>query len=112
MTSGNVFQNRTLLGKAPLAADGSVRVNVPAGVGLVFELQDAGGGRIINLGEEHQVSPGEMISMGISENLFDAVCGGCHGSVTGSELDVAVTPDALTGASESMSKGSEARVGP
>jgi hypothetical protein len=112
MTSGNVFQNRTLLGRAPLAADGSVRVNVPAGVGLVFELQDAGGGRVINFGEEHQVSSGEVVSMGISENLFDAVCGGCHGSVSGSELDVAVTPDALTGASESMSQSSMVRVGP
>jgi hypothetical protein len=112
MTSGNVFQQREMLGRAPLEDDGSVRVNVPAGVGLVFELQDGSGGRIVNLGEEHQVSSGEVISMGISENLFDAVCGGCHGSVSGSELDVSVTPDALTGASESMSQDREVRVGP
>jgi hypothetical protein len=50
--------------------------------------------------------------MGVSEDLFDSVCGGCHGSVTGSELDVAVTPDALTGASESMSATRETRIGP
>lgn len=112
MTSGGVFQQRELLGRAPLAADGSIRVNVPAGVGLVFELQDASGGRVVNFGEEHQVSPGEVVSMGVSENLFDAVCGGCHGSVSGSELDVAVTPDALTGASESLSMDREVRVGP
>ncbi len=110
MTSGPVFQQRTLLGSASLAADGSVRVNVPAGVGLVFELQTASGSAVVNFGEEHQVSSGEVISMGISEELFDAVCGGCHGSVSGSELDVSVTPDALTGASESMSKTSEVRV--
>lgn len=111
MTSGAIFQQRELLGTAPLAADGSVRINVPAGQGVVFELQTSSGTPIVNLGEEHQVSPGEVISMGVSENLFDAVCGGCHGSVSGSELDVAVTPDALTGASESMSAGSETRVG-
>jgi hypothetical protein len=58
------------------------------------------------MGEEHQLGPGEEISMGISQTLFDAVCGGCHGSVTGHELDIAVTPDALTGASQSLSAGS------
>ena len=36
--------------------------------------------------------------------LFDAVCGGCHGSVSGHELDIVVTPDALTGASQSISQ--------
>jgi hypothetical protein len=41
--------------------------------------------------------------MGVSGNLFNAICGGCHGSITGKELDVAVTPDALTGASKSLS---------
>jgi hypothetical protein len=112
MTSGSVFQQRELLGRANLEDDGSVRVNVPAGVGLVFELQDSGGSRVVNFGEEHQVSSGEVVSMGVSENLFDAVCGGCHGSVSGSELDVSVTPDALTGASESMSQDREVRVGP
>jgi hypothetical protein len=111
MTSGPVFQQRTMLGRAPLADDGSVRVNVPAGKGLVFELQSSSGSPIVSLGEEHQVSSGEVISMGISENLFDAVCGGCHGSVSGSELDVSVTPDALTGASESQSMDREVRVG-
>ncbi len=41
--------------------------------------------------------------MGVSEPLFDAVCAGCHGSITGHELDVRVAPDALTGASASKS---------
>jgi mono/diheme cytochrome c family protein len=55
------------------------------------------------MGEEHQLGPGEVISMGVPEKEFNAVCGGCHGSVTGSELDVSVTADALTGASQSLS---------
>jgi hypothetical protein len=35
------------------------------------------------------------------------VCAGCHGSVTGHELDVTVTPDALTGASASASQNAD-----
>ena len=66
------------------------------------------------MGEEHQLGPGEAISMGVRQtitnfagetvNLYDSVCGGCHGTVTGRELDVFVTPDALTGASASASQ--------
>ena len=47
--------------------------------------------------------------MGVSRTLFDGVCGGCHGSISARELDVAVTPDALTGASASRSLGPPAR---
>ncbi|HTJ46486.1 MAG TPA: hypothetical protein VL463_30480 [Kofleriaceae bacterium] len=110
-TSGNtpsgIFQNRTLLGTAPLASDGSVKIEVPAGRGIVLELQDGNGTPIVTMGEEHQVGPGEQVSMGVRQELSDAVCGGCHGSVTGSELDVHVTPDALTGASQSASAASD-----
>ena len=45
-----------------------------------------------------------QISFGIVEPLFDAVCGGCHGSVSGQELDVFVSPDVLTGASKSLAR--------
>ena len=101
-----IFQERQLLGRVPLADDGSTKVMLPARVGMVFELQDSSRNPIVTMGEEHQLGPGETISMGISESLFDAVCGGCHGSVSGSELDVKVTPDALTNASRSASSGS------
>ncbi|MBC8131999.1 MAG: hypothetical protein H7X95_03385, partial [Deltaproteobacteria bacterium] len=45
----------------------------------------------------------------VPRNLFNGVCGGCHGSITGEELDVAVTPDALTGASVSRSRDMPAK---
>ena len=116
-TSGNqpngVSQNRVEAGRATLASDGSVKFNAPAAVGVVIELRDGSGNVVVNMGEEHQLAPGEQISMGIREPLFDAVCGSCHGSVSGSELDVAITPDALTGASQSLSKDAAAqRIGP
>lgn len=101
---GGIFQLREMLGTANLASDGSVRVGLPARAGVILELQDSSGRPLITMGEEHQLGPGEVISLGIRRELFDAVCGGCHGSVSGSELDVVVTPDALTGASESLSK--------
>lgn len=100
--SNGIFENRTLLGTAPLAEDGSVKLALPAMTGVVFELR-AGDQVVATMGEEHQLGPGERISMGISRTLHNAVCGGCHGSISGRELDVAVTPDALTGASASVS---------
>ncbi len=121
--SNGIYENRTMLGKAPLADDGSVKIRLPAQTGVVFELQDDSGGSVIKMGEEHQLGPGEQISMGVAQTiigtsgatvqLFDAVCGGCHGSVSGVELDIQVTADALTGASSSMSQGvTAADVGP
>ena len=74
---------------------------------MILELQDGDGNTVVKMAEEHQLGPGEHISMGVSEKLFDAVCGGCHGSVSGKELDIAVTPDALTGASASASAGED-----
>ncbi len=102
--TGSIFQQRALLGKVPLADDGSVKAMLPSGTGLVFELQDGDGNPVVTMGEEHQFGPGERMSMGVPRTLFDAVCGGCHGAVTAREVDVTVTPDALTGASQSISR--------
>jgi hypothetical protein len=95
------------LGRAALASDGSVKVRVPAGVGFLLQLRDGRDQVLVTMNEEHQLGPGEQITMGIVEELFDAVCGSCHGSISGSELDVTITPDALTGASQSLSAGRE-----
>ncbi|MFN0253255.1 MAG: TolB family protein [Kofleriaceae bacterium] len=104
--TNGIFQQRELIGRVPLEDDGSTKVMLPAREGLVFELQDSSRNAIVTMGEEHQLGPGETISMGVSESLFNAICGSCHGSVSGSELDVEVTPDALTNASRSASAGS------
>src|SRR5690606_2221120 len=100
---GEIYQDRELLGTARLADDGSAKVRVPAGQGVILELQDGSGNPIVTMREEHQLGPGEVITFGIVEPLFDAVCGGCHGTVSGREIEVFVTPDALTGASRSLS---------
>ncbi|HWO24842.1 MAG TPA: hypothetical protein VNO30_39140 [Kofleriaceae bacterium] len=108
---GGIFESRSLLGRAELADDGSVRVRLPSRTGVVLELQDGSGASLVKMGEEHQLGPGERTSMGVRQELFNAVCGGCHGSVSGSELDVAPTPDALTGASSSKSADDTDNIG-
>jgi hypothetical protein len=108
-----IYESRQMLGTASLADDGSVRVQLPSQTGVVLELQDGKHNPLVKMGEEHQLGPGEQISMGVSEPLFNAVCAGCHGSISGHEIDVGVTPDALTGASASKSAtSSPASIGP
>jgi hypothetical protein len=97
------FQNWVELGAVGLAADGSAFVSVPAGVPVILELA-SGDDAVFTMSEEHQFGPGEMISLGIDRDFFDGVCGGCHGSTSGRELDVVVDADALTGASVSASR--------
>lgn len=99
---GDIYQQRTLLGKAPLLSDGSVKVRVPAGTGVILELQNASGEPVVTMKEEHQLGPGEVITFGVNEKMFDGVCGGCHGSISGNELDATIVPDVLTGASQSL----------
>ena len=50
------------------------------------------------------MTAGEYITPGPPRKLFNAICGGCHGSLLGPEVDVAVSADALTGASASRSR--------
>ena len=99
-----VFTQRQLLGTAALETDGSLKVLLPSRRPLVLELQDAAGKPLFTMREEHQLGPGEHVSPGVPRRLFDGVCGGCHGSVSGREPDIAVNPDALTGATMSLSR--------
>jgi hypothetical protein len=94
-----VFQQRRLLGAAPLADDGSARLQLPSLTPLIVELQDGAGAPLFTMAEEDQLGAGEHISRGVPERFFNSVCGGCHGSVSGRELDIAIDADALTGAS-------------
>ena len=99
-----VYSQRTALGTAPLQADHSLMVSVPAGKPLIFELLDDSGMSLFTMTEEHQVTSGEYITPGAPRALFNNICAGCHGSISGAELDIAVSADTLTGASVSMSR--------
>lgn len=97
------FQDWELVGTHALRDDGSAFLRVPAGVPVILELR-RGAETLFTMTEEHQFGPGEMTSLGVHRDFFDGVCGGCHGSQEGPELDVVVNPDALTGASISVAR--------
>jgi hypothetical protein len=104
MGSQQTYTQRTPLGTASLLYDHSLKVLVPGGKPLILELIDGGGNPLFTMSEEHQVQAGEHISPGPPRAVFNNICGGCHGSISGSDLDVAVSADALTGASVSLSR--------
>jgi hypothetical protein len=101
---GDVYVRRRRLGVADLLEDGSVRVRVPGGVPLVLatqaRLDGDSGPTLHHQREELQFYPGEIIRQGFRRDLFDGVCGSCHGSVSGREVDIAANPDILTQASD------------
>jgi hypothetical protein len=99
-----VYTDRQSLGSAGLASDHSLMVSVPAGKPIILELVDGSGTALFTMSEEHQVTDGEYITPGAPRKLFNNICGGCHGSISGAELDVSVTADTLTGASVSLSR--------
>jgi hypothetical protein len=57
--------------------------------------------------EHEQYYPGERIKRSIPRRFFNTACGGCHGSITGRELDVAIDVDIVTGASSTEARGAE-----
>ncbi len=112
---GQVFRNYQLLGNVPLNADGSARYAVPGGAPLVMRVIDRDGEPIefaddgplsgeLFQREQMQFYPGEQARQGFPRRLFNAMCGGCHGSISGRELDIAVSVDVLTSASRTMAR--------
>lgn len=85
-------------GLVPTAEDGSIAMRLPSGVPFVLELY-VGANLVATQREEFQLYPGERARSAFRRNFFDAQCGGCHGSITGREVDVHLQPDVLTSAS-------------
>jgi hypothetical protein len=110
---GSFYEDFKALGKASLQADGSMRARVPGGVPLTLALTD-GDGKVLSFAdgapfsgamrqrEAMQFYPGERAKQALSRHLFDGLCAGCHGSVSGRELDVGISVDILTSASRSL----------
>ncbi|MDB4986108.1 MAG: hypothetical protein JWN04_1286 [Myxococcaceae bacterium] len=111
---GRVFDDRRSLGKVLAQADGSALYTLPGGrpitLGVIGSngklLSFAAGGPFVGdqvQREEMQFYPGEHAGQSFRRELFNGMCGGCHGSVSGQELDVAVDVDVLTRASQTLS---------
>jgi WD40-like Beta Propeller Repeat len=110
---GPVYARRRSLGSVlPAAADGSARVRLPGGTpfNLAMQVQLEGDARptLHHQREAMQFYPGEAAHQAFRRKLFNGLCGGCHGSVSGLENDVATNPDILTRASEVVARDQNA----
>jgi hypothetical protein len=105
---GKVYVRRRLLGTAPVQADGSAHITMPGGVPFVIHLPDTSAsktGAWPRWQRESMVfAPGETLHQGFRRDLFDGLCAGCHGTVSGRPLDFAVRPDILTQASVTVAR--------
>jgi hypothetical protein len=110
---GRYYEKLRTLGNGIAQADGSLRVRVPAGVPLTIALIGADGDPLsfrdgapftgpMRQRETMQFYPGERAKQSLSRELFDGVCAGCHGSISGRELDVGIDVDVLTSASRTL----------
>jgi hypothetical protein len=106
---GQVYVRRRFLGAPEVYADGSAAMRVRGGAPILLEVLAKLGDEPEPLPhlqrEELQFYPGEIARQGFRQDLFDGLCAGCHGSVTGRENEIAVNPDILTQASDVMARG-------
>jgi hypothetical protein len=113
---GQMYLRRELRGHVGLNADGSTRFSVPGGLPIVLRVTGRDGsplafadgapfsGEMVQR-EQMQFYPGERSRQSFPRTLFNGMCGGCHGSISGRELDIAVDIDVLTTASQVASRG-------
>jgi hypothetical protein len=105
---GKVFVRRGLLGSPTVYGDGSASVLIRGGMPLVLQAKvklaaDAHDAFHFQR-EEMQFYPGEVVRQGFRRPLFNGLCAGCHGSVSGYEADISPNPDILTQASRVVAR--------
>jgi hypothetical protein len=110
---GSLYARRRLLGSIPMLDDGSARVVLPGGVPIVLRGNFEIGGAAAALRfqrEAMQFYPGEYAHQAFPARFFDGFCGGCHGSVSGAEVDLSLQPDILTQASRVEARKATSKV--
>ncbi len=115
---GMVFVDRRVLGNVRLNADGSAHFRYRGGLPIVLGATGWDGAPIafadgapfsgdVIQREQMQFAPGERSHQSFPRQLFNGMCGGCHGSISNRELDVVVDIDVLTAASQLMTVGTD-----
>src|SRR6185436_16975994 len=106
---GSVFVKRALLGAPGIFGDGSTSISVPGGAPLVMQVTPvaiAGDANPVHYQrEEIQFYPGEVLRQSFKLGFFNGLCAGCHGSVSGLELQISPNPDILSQASGVQAQG-------
>jgi hypothetical protein len=105
---GQLYVRRRSLGLPTVYTDGSASMLIRGGAPIQLEVLAKLAGDpepVAHLQrEEMQFYPGEVVRQGFRRDLFDGLCAGCHGSVSGKENEIAVNPDILTQASDVMAR--------
>jgi len=105
---GQVYSRRRLLGSPVVYGDDSAAMRIRGGAPIQLEVLAKLAGDAEPIAhlqrEEMQFYPGEVVRQGFRRELFDGMCGGCHGSVSGKENEIAVNPDILTQASDVIAR--------
>jgi len=101
---GQLYARRQLLGSVPVQGDSSAGMILPGGVPVTLAVRAKLAGDKAPADhfqrEEMQFYPGEVGKQSFKREQFNGLCGGCHGSVTGREMELAANPDILTSASQ------------
>jgi hypothetical protein len=101
---GQLYVRRAPLGQVPTHDDGSTQMLLRGGVPIVLAARVALAGDAEATPhfqrEEMQFYPNEDSRQSFRRDQFNGLCGGCHGSVSGAEVEVAANPDILTSASD------------
>jgi hypothetical protein len=101
---GQVCIRRRAVGTVSVLSDGSAHFRVPGGMPIVLHLADdseskqSGAPRWQR--EEMTFLPGEYAHQSFRSTFFNALCGNCHGAISGRPVDTALNPDFLTQASQ------------
>jgi|TARA_B100001964_G_C14260964_1_gene615478 hypothetical protein len=98
---------RFLIAEVPVEEDGSFYLQVPSKVSFDIQALNAKKMAISSPNRWLYCQPGEKHSLSTPGNLFAQGCAGCHGSLTGLKEDVLRRPDAVSGATLTMSYWNE-----
>ncbi|GDX79288.1 hypothetical protein LBMAG42_10990 [Deltaproteobacteria bacterium] len=102
------FPPARVLAELPIAADGSLYGELPAGVSFRLQPLDSSGRAIdIDYNRWYYVAPGQVLTQGVSatdDHYYTFACAVCHGSMSGVPEDVFVEPDIMTTASISLAQ--------
>ncbi len=115
---GRVYRDYASLGWVDLLEDGSIKIRVPGGVPFLLRAGGEGGAQLPFRPEDPfegnriqkeqmQLYPGERVKLSFKRRFFNSFCGTCHGTMSGREVEAAVSIDVLTQASETLSRDME-----
>ncbi len=100
VVSNGIHGRRWIIGPAPVQADGSLYVRLPAKAPVFLETVNADE---MAVGMHHDrwifLNDGEPLGFGVATPTFNQFCGGCHGAYSGNPADAQGIFDLLTSAS-------------